>query len=40
MWGICDAYEGRNPSTGEALKIEASKTAAFKAGKVLKDKVK
>ena len=34
------AREGRNPATGEALKIEASKTAAFKAGKVLKDKVK
>jgi DNA-binding protein HU-beta len=34
------AREGRNPSTGEAIKIEASKVPAFKAGKALKDKVK
>ena len=34
------AREGRNPATGEALKIEASKVPAFKAGKKLKDKVK
>ena len=34
------AREGRNPATGEALKIEASKAPAFKAGKALKDKVK
>ncbi len=34
------AREGRNPSTGETIKIEASKTPAFKAGKALKDKVK
>ena len=32
--------EGRNPSTGEIMKIEASKVPAFKAGKALKDKVK
>lgn len=30
------AREGRNPKTGEALHIEASKTARFKAGKALK----
>ncbi len=34
------AKEGRNPRTGEALKIEASKVPAFKAGKALKDAVK
>ncbi len=34
------AREGRNPSTGETIKIKASKTPAFKAGKALKDKVK
>lgn len=34
------AREGRNPSTGETIKIEASKVPAFKAGKALKDKVK
>ncbi len=32
--------EGRNPATGEIMKIEASKVPAFKAGKALKDKVK
>lgn len=31
------AREGRNPQTGEAMKIEASKTPKFKAGKALKD---
>jgi len=30
---------GRNPQTGEALTIAASKTPAFKAGKSLKDAV-
>lgn len=30
------AREGRNPKTGEALHIEASKTPKFKAGKALK----
>ncbi len=34
------AREGRNPSTGEAIKIAASKVPAFKPGKALKDKVK
>jgi len=32
--------EGRNPATGETIKIAASKVPAFKAGKALKDKVK
>lgn len=31
------AREGRNPQTGETMKIEASKTPKFKAGKALKD---
>lgn len=31
---------GRNPQTGAALKIKASKTAKFKAGKALKDAIK
>lgn len=29
--------EGRNPRTGETMKIAASKTPKFKAGKALKD---
>ncbi len=33
------ARTGRNPKTGEALKIKASKVPAFKAGKALKDSV-
>lgn len=33
------AREGRNPRTGETVKIEASKAPVFKAGKALKDKV-
>ena len=33
------AREGRNPKTGESMKIEASKTPKFKAGKALKDLV-
>ena len=32
--------EGRNPSTGEAIKIAAQKVPAFKPGKSLKDTVK
>ncbi len=32
--------EGRNPSTGEAIKIAAQKVPAFKPGKALKDQVK
>ena len=31
------AREGRNPQTGKAMKIKASKNAKFKAGKALKD---
>ncbi len=34
------AREGRNPATGETMKIEASKVPAFKAGKALKENVK
>jgi len=34
------AREGRNPSTGETIKIAAQKVPAFKAGKALKDQVK
>ena len=34
------ARTGRNPQTGEALKIKASKVPAFKPGKALKDVVK
>lgn len=33
------AREGRNPKTGAKLKIAASKTPAFSAGKSLKDAV-
>ena len=33
------AREGRNPQTGETMKIEASKNPKFKAGKALKDMV-
>jgi len=33
------ARTGRNPKTGEALQIEASKVPSFKAGKGLKDLV-
>ena len=33
------ARKGRNPQTGEAIKIKASKTVKFKAGKKLKDAV-
>jgi DNA-binding protein HU-beta len=31
------AREGRNPQTGKAMKIKASKAPKFKAGKALKD---
>ena len=34
------AREGRNPKTGEAIKIAATVVPAFKAGKALKDAVK
>ena len=33
------ARTGRNPQTGASIKIAASKVAAFKAGKALKDAV-
>ena len=33
------AREGRNPRTGETIKIAASKAPAFTAGKALKDAV-
>jgi DNA-binding protein HU-beta len=33
------ARTGRNPQTGAAIQIKASKVAAFKAGKALKDSV-
>ncbi|MBP5587865.1 MAG: HU family DNA-binding protein [Treponema sp.] len=33
------ARTGRNPKTGETIKIAASKTPKFKAGKALKDKI-
>ena len=33
------ARTGRNPKTGEAIEIPASKSAKFKAGKSLKDKL-
>lgn len=34
------AREGRNPQTGEKIKIKATKVVNFKAGKALKDAVK
>jgi DNA-binding protein HU-beta len=33
------ARTGRNPRTGETIKIKASKTVGFKAGKGLKEKM-
>ena len=33
------AREGRNPQTGEVMKIAASKAPKFKAGKALKDMI-
>ena len=33
------ARKGRNPATGEEIKIAASTVPSFKAGKALKDKV-
>ena len=33
------ARDGKNPRTGEVIKIAASKVPAFKAGKALKDVV-
>ena len=34
------AREGKNPKTGEKIKIAACKVPAFKAGKAFKDLVK
>ncbi|HXR38785.1 MAG TPA: HU family DNA-binding protein [Terracidiphilus sp.] len=34
------ARNGRNPQTGEAIKIKAAKIPKFKAGKALKDAVR
>ena len=34
-----EAREGRNPQTGETMKIAASKAPKFKAGKALKDMI-
>ena len=34
------ARVGRNPQTGKEIKIPASKTPAFKAGKAFKDAIK
>ena len=33
------ARQGRNPQTGAAMKIKASKSPKFKAGKALKDAI-
>ena len=33
------ARDGRNPQTGEKIRIKATKVPAFKAGKALKDAV-
>ncbi|WP_372191746.1 HU family DNA-binding protein [Xanthomonas axonopodis pv. desmodiigangetici] len=35
----CAERTGRNPKTGDSIKIAASKKPAFKAGKALKDAV-
>ena len=34
------AREGRNPQTGASIRIPASKTVGFKAGKSLKDAIR
>ena len=34
------AREGRNPQTGDSIKIAATTVPAFKAGKALKDAIK
>ena len=38
--GKRSARIGRNPQTGAVIKIKASKTVRFKAGKALKDSVR
>lgn len=35
-----EAREGRNPQTGAGIRIPASRTVGFKAGKALKDAVR
>lgn len=35
-----EAREGRNPQTGASIRIPASKTVGFKAGKALKDSIR
>ena len=35
-----EARDGRNPQTGETIRIPASKTVGFKAGKALKDEIR
>jgi DNA-binding protein HU-beta len=37
--GARKARQGRNPRTGEALKIAAAKVPKFRAGKALKDAI-
>ena len=38
-FGSFEARKGRNPQTGEEIKIAAATVPAFKAGKALKDAV-
>ena len=38
--GTRSQREGRNPRTGEVIKIAASKVVKFKAGKTLSEKIK
>jgi DNA-binding protein HU-alpha len=35
-----EARDGRNPQTGATIRIPASKTVGFKAGKALKDSIR
>ncbi len=35
-----EARDGRNPQTGETIRIPASQTVGFKAGKALKDEIR
>lgn len=35
-----EARDGRNPQTGASIRIPASKTVGFKAGKALKDAIR
>ncbi|WP_372970744.1 HU family DNA-binding protein [Marinobacter sp.] len=35
-----EARDGRNPQTGATIRIPASKTVGFKAGKALKDAIR